>query len=40
MKDNHSIQHINLAKNMIGYTYVQERKILEIKMKNQSKLQE
>lgn len=34
MKDNNSIQHINLAKNMIGYTYVQERKILEIKMKN------
>lgn len=40
MKENSSIQHINLSKNMLGYTFVEERKILEIKMKNIDKLQE
>ena len=34
LKNNTSLKHIDLSKNMIGYTYVQERKVLEIKMKN------
>lgn len=34
LKTNTSITHINLSKNMIGYTYMDERKVLEIKMKN------
>jgi len=34
LKHNTSLTSINLSKNMIGYTYVEERKVLEIKMKN------
>jgi len=34
LKVNDSITTINLSKNMIGYTYMDERKVLEIKMKN------
>jgi hypothetical protein len=34
LKINTSITSINLSKNMIGYTYMDERKVLEIKMKN------
>jgi hypothetical protein len=34
LRVNTSITSINLSKNMIGYTYMDERKVLEIKMKN------
>jgi hypothetical protein len=37
---NNSITSINLSKNMIGYTYMDERKVLEIKMKNQKKIKD
>lgn len=40
LKENRSLTHINLSKNCIGYTYVEERKLLEIKMKNQEKLRD
>jgi len=38
LKDNTSLQSINLSKNMIGFTYVDERSMLEIKLKNRDKL--
>jgi len=38
MKDNTSLQEIDLSKNMIGFTYVDEKEMLDIKMKNQDKL--
>lgn len=34
LKDNTSLTYINLAKNMIGFTYVDERSMLEIKLRN------
>ena len=40
LKVNNSITSINLSKNMIGYTYMDERKVLEIKMKNQKKIKD
>ena len=40
LKDNTSLRYINLSKNMIGFTYVDERSMLEIKLRNQDKLQE
>ena len=40
LKVNESITSINLSKNMIGYTYMDERKVLEIKMKNQKKIKD
>lgn len=40
LKDNTSLKNINLSKNMIGFTYVDERSMLEIKLRNQDKLQE
>lgn len=40
LKINSSITTINLSKNMIGYTYMDERKVLEIKMKNQKKIKD
>ena len=40
LKDNSSLREINLSKNMIGFTYVDERSMLEIKLRNQDKLQE
>ena len=33
-KGNTSLQYINLSKNMIGFTYVDERSMLEIKLRN------
>lgn len=33
-KGNTSLQNINLSKNMIGFTYVDERSMLEIKLRN------
>jgi len=39
LKGNNSLQYINLSKNMIGFTYVDERSMLEIKLRNQDKLQ-
>ena len=38
LKDNTSIYKIILSKNMIGFTYVDERSMLEIKLRNQDKL--
>jgi len=38
MKDNTSLQEIDISKNMIGFTYVDEKEMLDIKMKNQDKL--
>ena len=40
LKHNHSITHINLSKNNIGFKYVEENKVIEIKMKNQDKLKD
>jgi len=40
LKDNTSLTRIDLSKNMIGFTYVDERSMLEIKLKNQDKLQQ
>ena len=40
LTDNTSLTRINLAKNMIGFKYVDERSMLEIKLQNQDKLQE
>ena len=40
LKQNNSLQKIDLSKNCIGYTYVEERKLLEIKMKNQERLRD
>lgn len=40
LRTNTSITHLNLSKNMIGYTYMDERKVLEIKMKNQKKIKD
>lgn len=39
LKGNNSLQKIDLSKNMIGFTYVDERSMLEIKLRNQEKLQ-
>ena len=38
LKDNASVTKINLSKNMIGFTYVDERTMLEMKLRNQDKL--
>lgn len=38
MKDNTSLRRLNLSKNMIGFTYVDERSMLEIKLRNRDKL--
>jgi hypothetical protein len=40
INQNKSLKIINLSKNHIGQTFVEERKILEIKMKNQHKIRE
>ena len=40
LKDNTSLTSINLSKNMIGFTYVDERAMLEIKLRNRDKLQQ
>ena len=32
--------HINLSKNYIGYKYIEESKVIELKMKNQDKLKD
>lgn len=32
--------HINLSKNSIGYKYIEEQKVIEMKMKNQDKLKD
>ena len=32
--------HINLSKNFIGYKYIEESKVIEMKMKNQEKLKD
>lgn len=40
LKDNTSLTRIDLSKNMIGFTYVDERAMLEIKLRNQEKLQQ
>lgn len=40
LKGNSSLRIINLSKNMIGFTYVDERSMLEIKLRNQDKLKE
>ena len=40
LKDNSSLKSINLSKNMIGFTYVDERAMLEIKLRNRDKLQQ
>jgi hypothetical protein len=37
---NNSVTKINLSKNQIGFKYVEENKIIEIKMKNQDKLKD
>ena len=34
LKNNSSITEVDLSKNMIGLTYVDEKDVLEIKMKN------
>jgi len=40
LKHNTSVTHINLSKNFIGYKYLDEAKIIELKMKNQEKLKD
>lgn len=40
LKHNHSIKKINLSKNCIGFKYVEESKVIEIKMKHQDKLRD
>ena len=40
LKDNTSLRRLNLSKNMIGFTYVDERSMLEIKLRNRDRLQE
>ena len=40
IKGNTSLRDIDLSKNMIGLTYVDEREVLEIKMKNQERLKQ
>ena len=40
LKTNDSLHTINLSKNMIGFTHVDERRMLEIKLKNQDKLKD
>lgn len=34
LKHNHSITHLNLSKNSVGYKYIDDNKVIEIKMKN------
>jgi hypothetical protein len=34
LKHNTSVAHINLSKNFIGYKYLDEAKVIEMKMKN------
>ena len=34
LKHNASVTHINLSKNFIGYKYLEEAKVIEMKMKN------
>lgn len=38
MKFNSSLTSINLSKNLLGYTYVEEKKVLDMKMKHQNRL--
>lgn len=40
LKGNQSVTHINLSKNYIGYKYIEESKVIEMKMKNQDKLKD
>jgi len=40
LKQNTSVTHINLSKNSIGYRYIEEQKVIEMKMKNQDKLKD
>ena len=40
LKQNTSVTHINLSKNFIGYKYLEESKVIEMKMKNQDKLKD
>jgi hypothetical protein len=40
LKHNHSITYIDLSRNNIGFKYVDENKVIEIKMKNQDKLKD
>lgn len=40
LKQNNSLTRIDLSKNNIGFQYVEERKLLEIKMKHQDKLRD
>lgn len=40
LKHNKSITHINLAKNMIGFKYVADSKMIEVKLQNQDKLKD
>jgi len=40
MKENKSIEYVDLSKNLIGYTFQQEKKIVDMKMKNISTLQD
>jgi len=34
LKHNSSVTHINLSKNFIGYKFIEESKVIEMKMKN------
>jgi hypothetical protein len=34
IKENISLSQIDLSKNMIGFTFVEERRLLDLKMKN------
>ena len=40
LKHNQSVTHINLSKNFIGYKFIEEQKVIEMKMKNQDKLKD
>lgn len=40
LKTNYSVTHINLSKNFIGYKFIEEAKVIEMKMKNQDKLKD
>jgi Leucine Rich repeat len=40
LKTNTSVTSINLSKNCIGYKYIDEAKVIEMKMKNQEKLKD
>lgn len=40
LKHNTSVTNLNLSKNYIGYKFIEEAKIIEMKMKNQDKLKD